>query len=36
MEGNMIDWWWVIPAFIIGEMIGILAIGIVSGRGGDR
>ena len=32
----MIAWWWAVLAFVVGEMLGIIAIGIVSGRGGDK
>ena len=31
----MIAWWWIIPAMIVGEIIGILVIAICStGRNG--
>jgi hypothetical protein len=31
----MISVWWLIPAFLIGEMVGIIALAIINGRGGD-
>jgi hypothetical protein len=29
---RMISWLWLIPAFLAGEMVGIMAIAIISGR----
>jgi hypothetical protein len=32
---SMISWLWLIPAFLAGEMVGIMAIAIISGRQND-
>lgn len=32
----MISWWWLIPAFIAGEMAGIVAMAIISGKGSGK
>ena len=32
----MISWGWLIPAFIVGEMLGIIAISIVRGGWKDK
>lgn len=32
----MVSIWWLIPAFFAGEMVGIMATAILSGRGKDK
>jgi hypothetical protein len=32
----MISIWWMIPVFLAGEIVGILAMAIISGKGGGE